>query len=73
MLVAGRTVAGVGASALFNGGMIILGLDVPLRKRVMCIALLSATCIIWPFAGIMAGAALVNRLSWRWCLWINLP
>ena len=73
MLVAGRAVAGAGTAALFNGGLVILGLTVPLRKRAAFIALLSSMFGIWPLLGPLLGQAITSRDSWRWCFWFNLP
>ena len=42
MLIVGRAVAGLGASALFSGGMTIVGFTVPLVRRPMFIAGLSS-------------------------------
>lgn len=42
MLIIGRAVAGVGAAALFSGGMTIVAYSVPLRKRPIYIGLLSS-------------------------------
>ena len=42
MLIIGRAIAGIGAAALFSGGMTIVGYSVPLRKRPMYIGLLSS-------------------------------
>lgn len=43
MLIVGRAVAGIGAAALFSGGMTIVAYSVPLRKRPIYIGLLSST------------------------------
>lgn len=40
--IVGRAVAGLGASALFSGGMTIVGFTVPLVRRPIFIALLSS-------------------------------
>lgn len=42
MLIVGRAVAGVGASALFSGGMTIIAYSVPLHRRPIYIGLLSS-------------------------------
>lgn len=56
MLIVGRAVAGVGAAALFSGGMTIIGYAVPLRKRAIYIACISSmygiASIVGPILGI---------------------
>ncbi|KAG4032347.1 hypothetical protein MFRU_007g02530 [Monilinia fructicola] len=73
MLIVGRAVAGAGASALFSGGMTIIGFTVPLIKRPLYIAMLSSMFGISSVVGPLLGGALTDKASWRWCFWINLP
>ncbi|KAF2686572.1 MFS general substrate transporter [Lentithecium fluviatile CBS 122367] len=73
MFIIGRAVAGAGAAALFSGGMTIIGYSVALRKRPIYIAALSSMFGIASVVGPILGGALTDRVSWRWCFWINLP
>ncbi|CAI6254181.1 unnamed protein product [Periconia digitata] len=73
MFIVGRAVAGAGAAALFSGGMTIIGYSVPLRKRAIYIAALSSMFGIASVVGPILGGALTDKVSWRWCFWINLP
>ena len=72
MFIIGRAVAGAGAAALFSGGMTIVGYSVPLRKRAIYIAALSSMFGIASVVGPILGGAFTDKLSWRWCFWINL-
>lgn len=70
MLIVGRAVAGAGASALFSGGMTIVGFSVPLNKRPIFIAALSSMFGISSVVGPLLGGAFTDRVSWRWCFWV---
>ena len=61
MLIVGRAVAGVGAAAIFSGGMTIVGYSVPLRKRPIYIGLLSSMFGIASVVGPILGGALTDR------------
>lgn len=71
MLIVGRAVAGAGASALFSGGMTIVGFSVPLNKRPIFIAVLSSMFGISSVVGPLLGGALTDKVSWRWCFWVS--
>jgi len=73
MLIVGRAIAGAGASGLFSGGMTIVGYSVPLRHRAIYIALLSSMFGISSVIGPILGGVFTDRVTWRWCFWINLP
>ncbi|OAP60974.1 hypothetical protein AYL99_05978 [Fonsecaea erecta] len=73
MLIIGRAVAGIGAAAIFSGGMTIVAYSVPLRKRPIYIGLLSSMFGIASVVGPILGGAFTDRVSWRWCFYINLP
>jgi len=65
MLIVGRAVAGAGASALFSGGMTIIGFSVPLTKRPIFIAAMSSMFGISSVVGPLLGGALTDKVSWR--------
>ena len=71
MLIVGRAVAGAGASALFSGGMTIVGFTVPLKKRPIFIAALSSMFGISSVVGPLLGGVFTDKLSWRWCFWVR--
>lgn len=73
MLIIGRAIAGAGGSALFSGGLTIVGFTVPLQKRPMYIAALSSMFGISSVVGPLLGGVFTDRVSWRWCFWINIP
>ncbi|TPX25788.1 hypothetical protein DIZ76_011245 [Coccidioides immitis] len=73
LLIVGRAIAGIGAAALFSGGLNIVAETVPLRKRAPYIALLSSMMAVSNIIGPPLGGIITNRLGWRWCFWVNLP
>ncbi|KAI9664422.1 MAG: hypothetical protein M1829_005815 [Trizodia sp. TS-e1964] len=73
VLIIGRAVAGIGSAALFSGGINIVGYTVPLKKRPIYISILSSMFGISSVVGPLMGGAFTDKLTWRWCFWINLP
>lgn len=69
MLIVGRAVAGVGASAIFSGGMNIVGYTVPLRKRAIYIGLLGSMFGIASVVGyvILNMIPISLMISWHAC------
>jgi Major Facilitator Superfamily len=65
MLIIGRAVAGIGAAAIFSGGMTIVGYSVPLRKRPIYIGLLSSMFGISSVVGPILGGALTDSKNYR--------
>ncbi|KAF5380258.1 hypothetical protein D9757_008193 [Collybiopsis confluens] len=73
MFIAGRAVAGTGVAALLSGSMSLLAFSIPLEKRPMYIGIVSSMYGISAVVGPVLGGVLTDRLSWRWCFWINPP
>lgn len=72
-LIVGRAIAGLGASGIFSGSIVIVSHSVPLAKRPMYIGLVGGMFGIASVAGPLMGGAFTDHLSWRWCFFINLP
>ena len=72
-LVAGRAVAGCGASGVSAGSFILLTTIIPLQKRAIYTATMSSTFAIASVVGPVIAGAFTQHISWRWCFYINLP
>ncbi|OKL59583.1 hypothetical protein UA08_05245 [Talaromyces atroroseus] len=72
-LIIGRAVAGMGSAAIFSGALIILAHSVSLERRPMFSGFIGSMYGIASVAGPLLGGAFTERLTWRWCFYINLP
>ncbi|KAJ7198296.1 DHA14-like major facilitator [Mycena pura] len=73
ILILGRGIAGVGNAGIFSGALIIMANTIPLSKRPMYTGILAGMAGIASVAGPLLGGVLADKLSWRWCFYINLP
>lgn len=72
-LIVGRAIAGLGGAGLSVGGTSISSLAVPPEKRPMLMGLIGTTYATSAVLGPILGGAFTDRVSWRWCFYINLP
>ncbi|CAK1354643.1 uncharacterized protein RHO25_001576 [Cercospora beticola] len=71
--IIGRAIAGCGCAGLFSGALLIIADTVPLRSRPTYTGLLGSAYGIACIIGPLLGGVFTDKLSWRWCFWINLP
>ncbi|KAJ6466534.1 major facilitator superfamily domain-containing protein [Mycena vitilis] len=72
-LIVGRAIAGLGSAGIFTGALIIIAHSVPLIKRPMYTGVIGAMYGLASVAGPLMGGAFTDKVTWRWCFYINLP
>ncbi|KAF4630703.1 hypothetical protein G7Y89_g7434 [Cudoniella acicularis] len=72
MLIAGRTVQGLGAGAIFMLVEIIVCDLVPLRERGKYLGIVISSSAIGAIIGPVVGGTLADA-NWRWIFYLNLP
>ncbi|KIW62768.1 hypothetical protein PV04_10902 [Phialophora macrospora] len=72
-LIAGRAIAGLGSSGMFSGAITIIVYLVPLQKRPAYTGMFGAVFAVASVAGPLLGGVFTDKVSWRWCFYINLP
>ncbi|KAI9796325.1 MAG: hypothetical protein M1835_004316 [Candelina submexicana] len=65
-----KALAGIGAAGVFQGGLCVIGLSVPLKKRPLYIAIVVSTFGLATCFGPILGGVLTSKASWRWCFWM---
>ncbi|KZP15581.1 MFS general substrate transporter [Athelia psychrophila] len=72
-LIAGRTVSGLGAAGMFVSMIQIIAQVTRLEDRPKLFGAFGAVFGLSSVIGPLIGGAFTDRVSWRWCFYINLP
>ncbi|KAJ6124425.1 Major facilitator superfamily domain general substrate transporter [Penicillium samsonianum] len=73
LLIAGRTIQGIGGGGINTLVDIVICDLVPLRQRGKYVALMAAVWAVGTVIGPVLGGAFAQYVSWRWVFYINLP
>ena len=73
VLLIGRAVQGIGAGGLMPLAMVIFGDTYPLEQRAKIQAFLGPVMFVPQLLGPVVGGFLVDKISWHWVFFINIP
>ena len=73
MLIGFRVLQGIGGGALTPVGTAILYRTFPPRERVQVSRILNIPTVLAPASGPVIGGLLIDRLSWHWVFYVNVP
>ncbi|KAE9364812.1 azole resistance protein [Stipitochalara longipes BDJ] len=71
--IIGRAITGLASAGIFTGGMMIILPLIPLRKRPLYTSFFGLAAGLSSVLGPVLGGTFTDKVTWRWCFYINLP
>ncbi|THC87920.1 hypothetical protein EYZ11_012633 [Aspergillus tanneri] len=71
--IIGRAIAGLGPCGIFTGSIVLIVDIVPLQQRPMITGFMGSIFGVSNVIAPLMGGAFTDRVTWRWCFYINLP
>ncbi|RHZ55505.1 MDR family MFS transporter [Aspergillus thermomutatus] len=71
--IAGRAIAGIGASGVASGGFVIVLTVSPEKSKPLLLGICSSCFAMGLILAPVIGGAFTEKATWRWCFWVNLP